>query len=138
MKTIDSIVKFRINAASAKPSPPVGPILGQHGLNIMEFCKDFNAKTKHIKPSIVVPVTLTVYEDKTYEYKVGTPSNSFFIKNGANVKKGSSLPGQNNTLTISIKAIYELAKLKASSEAEVKAYCKMLVGSAKSMGFKIN
>lgn len=138
MKTIDSIVKFRINAASAKPSPPVGPILGQHGLNIMEFCKEFNARTKHIKTTIVVPVTLTIYEDKNYDFKVGTPSNSFFIKNGAKIKKGSSLPGQTNELSLSIKAIYELAKLKATSEAEIKAYCQMLVGSAKSMGIKIN
>ncbi|KAK3285435.1 54S ribosomal protein L11, mitochondrial [Cymbomonas tetramitiformis] len=109
-KTITATIKLVVKAGQAKPSPPVGPALGQHGLNIMGFCKEFNAKTADYKPDVPVPVSITAYADKTFEFVTKMPPTSYFLKAAAGLDKSSQRPGHNLTGFVTLKHIYEISK----------------------------
>ncbi|KAK9813872.1 hypothetical protein WJX73_002790 [Symbiochloris irregularis] len=111
-KAVTANIKLMIKAGQAKPGPPIGPALGQAGLNIMNFCKDFNAKTSHIKDDVPIPVKLTAYSDKTFTYVTKTPPASYFITKAAGITKGSQKPGHSVAAEISAKVLYEIALVK--------------------------
>eukprot|EP00873_Tetraselmis_striata_P011337 jgi/Tetstr1/431601/TSEL_021131.t1 len=140
-KSVASTIRLLIPAGGAKPAPPVGPALGQAGLNIMGFCKDFNAKTQDIRPEVPVPVVITVYSDKTYEYVAKKPPVTYFIKKAAGLDMGSQRPGFESAGAISLKHVYEIAKVKAddpsNSNIPLESICKSIVASCKSMGVRV-
>ena len=137
-KEISGFIKLQIKGGQANPAPPVGPALGQRGVNIMEFCKAFNDKTKSLagKP---VPVEITVYKDKKFDFKIKSPPASFFIKEALKIKKGSKEPGRDIIKSISTKQCEEIAekKLKDLNANTVEQGVKIIVGSAKSMGIEV-
>lgn len=139
-KKIIGYIKLQIPAGKANPSPPVGPALGQRGLNIMEFCKDFNAKTQSMTPGMPIPVTITAYADKTFEYVMKTPPASYFILGAIKVTKGSKEPGKGayvgEITTSQLKVIAE-AKMVDLNANDINAAISMLAGSARSMGIKV-
>ena len=137
-KEISGFIKLQIKGGQSNPAPPVGPALGQRGVNIMEFCKAFNEKTKSYmgKP---VPVIITVYKDKKFDFEIKSPPASFFIKEAVKLKSGSSEPGRNIIASISKKQVEEIAKKKM---ADLNAYdldeaSKIIAGSARSMGIEV-
>lgn len=139
MKKITGYIRLEIEAGKASPSPPVGPALGLRGLNIMQFCKDFNNQcvTLGIKEG-PIPTLITVYEDRTYTFKIKTPAVSNLIKNHLSVKKGQSKPGKESPLDIDVRSLYEIALIKQEgTRQEIKAVCKCVLGTAKSMGVKM-
>ena len=137
-KKVDTYIKLHVPAGGAKPSPPVGPALGQHGLNIMEFCKAFNDKTKSLagKP---VPVEITVYKDKKFDFKIKSPPASFFIREAAKLKSGSKEPGRNIVASITKKQAEEIAKQKMNdlNAIDLEQAVKIIAGSARSMGIEV-
>mmetsp|Transcript_21621 Transcript_21621/g.53606 ORF Transcript_21621/g.53606 Transcript_21621/m.53606 type:complete len:157 (+) Transcript_21621:137-607(+) len=134
-------VRLVIPAGAAKPAPPVGPALGQHGLNIMSFCKDFNAKTSNFMADTPIPVALTAFKDKTFEWTMKSPPASYFIKKAAGVGLGSARPGHGAKGTITLKHVYQIARVKQSDEGfeflTDKAVCLSIMSTAKSMGVSI-
>ncbi len=136
-KKIKAVVKLQIPAGKATPAPPVGPALGQHGVNIMEFCKAFNEATKGKEGT--VPVVLTIYEDKTFKFIIKTPPTSELIKKYANIVKGSAIPNREKIGKITRKQIEEIAKIKLPdlNTKDIKEAMKIVEGSAKSMGIEI-
>ena len=141
-KKIDAYIKLQIPAGNANPSPPVGPALGQRGVNIMEFCKAFNAKTQDI-PNVdkgtPVPVVITVYSDRSFTFVVKTPPAAVLLKKIANVAKGSGEPNKNKIGTITTEQLAEVAKIKEPdlTAADLKAAVRTIAGTATSMGFVI-
>ena len=137
-KKIDGYIKLNIPAGGANPSPPVGPALGQRGVNIMEFCKAFNDKTKSLvgKP---VPVEITVYKDKKFDFKIKSPPASFYIKEAAKLKGGSKEPGRNIVASITKKQAEEIAKqkMKDLNALDLDQAVKIIAGSARSMGIEV-
>ena len=137
-KEITGYVKLQINGGQANPAPPVGPALGQRGINIMEFCKAFNEKTKEFmgKP---VPVVITVYKDKKFDFIIKTPPASHFIKEAAKIKGGSQEPGRNIVASITKKQAEEIAKkkMKDLNAHDVNEATKIIMGSARSMGIEV-
>ena len=137
-KKITGYVKLQVPAGSASPSPPIGPALGQAGLNIMDFCKAFNEKTKAFmgKP---VPVIITVYKDKKFDFIIKSPPASHFIKEAVKLKSGSSEPGRNIVASITMKQIEEIAKKKMSdlNAHDITEASKIIAGSARSMGIEV-
>ena len=137
-KEISGYVKLQIKGGQANPAPPVGPALGQRGVNIMEFCKAFNDKTKSMsgKP---VPVEITVYKDKKFDFKIKSPPASFFIKDAVKLKGGSKEPGRNIVASISKKQLEEIAKQKMSdlNAYDLEEAVKIIGGSARSMGIEV-
>ncbi len=137
-KEIAGYVKLQINGGQANPAPPVGPALGQRGINIMEFCKAFNEKTKEFmgKP---VPVVITVYKDKKFDFIIKTPPASHFIKEAAKIKGGSKEPGRNIVASITKKQAEEIAKkkMKDLNAHDVNEATKIIMGSARSMGIEV-
>ena len=137
-KEITSFIKLQVPAGKANPSPPIGPALGQHGVNIMEFCKAFNDKTKSMagKP---VPVEITVYKDKKFDFKIKSPPASFFIKEAVKLKGGSKEPGRNIVASISKKQLEEIAKQKMNdlNAHDLEEAVKIIGGSARSMGIEV-
>ena len=137
-KEILGLIKLQIPAGGANPSPPVGPALGQRGLNIMDFCKAFNEKTKDFmgKP---VPVVITVYKDKKFDFIIKSPPASHFIKEAVKLKSGSSEPGRNIVASISKKQLEEIAKKKMSdlNAHDLDEASKIIAGSARSMGIEV-
>lgn len=131
-------VKLQIPAGAANPSPPVGPALGQHGLNIMGFCKEFNARTQDQK-GMIIPVVITVYADRSFTFITKTPPASVLILKAAKVEKGSGEPNRNKVGTISAAQIEEIAKLKLPdlNAASLEAAVKSISGTARSMGIDI-
>ncbi|KAK9842026.1 hypothetical protein WJX81_004668 [Elliptochloris bilobata] len=113
-KVVTNVIKLLIKAGQAKPAPPVGPALGQAGLNIMSFCKDFNAKTANLKDNVPVPVTITAYSDKSFTYETKTPPATYFIKKAMGMEEGggSQRPGHTEAGIISAKHLYEIALIK--------------------------
>jgi len=111
-KTIDSYIKLQVPAGQANPSPPVGPALGQHGLNIMEFCKAFNADTQSMEPGMPVPVVITVFSDKSFTFIKKTPPASVLLKKAANIEKGSAEPHVNKVGSVNREQLEEIAKTK--------------------------
>jgi len=136
-----ALVRLVIAAGAAKPSPPVGPALGQHGVNIMSFCKDFNAKTAEHKANVPVPVEIDVYADKSFQWRMKTPPTSYFVAKAAGLAKGSAKPGHSVVGSISLKHAYEIAKVKATDESmghlSLESITKSVVGTARSMGVEV-
>ena len=136
-KPIKAVVKLQILAGKATPAPPVGPALGQHGVNIMDFCKAFNDATKGKEGT--VPVVLTIYEDRTFDFIIKTPPTAELIKKYANVVKGSAVPNRDKVGKITRKQIEEIAKIKLPdlNTKDIKKAMKIVEGSARSMGVEI-
>ena len=137
-KEISGFIKLQIKGGQANPAPPVGPALGQRGVNIMEFCKAFNDKTKSMagKP---VPVEITVYKDKKFDFKIKSPPASFYIKEAVKLKGGSKEPGRNIVASISKKQLENIAKEKMSdlNAHDIEEAVKIIAGSARSMGIEV-
>ena len=138
-KKIVGYVKLQVPAGAANPSPPIGPALGQRGLNIMEFCKAFNAKTQEMEPGMPIPVVITVYADRTFTFVTKTPPNSYFLLKEAKVQKGSQTPGKGNVGQITMDQVRKIAETKMvdMNANDVDAAVRMLVGSARSMGLEV-
>jgi len=134
-KKISSYIKLQIPASKANPAPPVGPALGQHGVNIMEFCKSFNAKTKD-QPGKLIPVVITVYSDRSFTFITKTPPASSLILEAAGLEKGSPEPNKEKVGTITIKQIQDIAKIKLPdlNTNEINSAIQMVKGTARSMG----
>jgi large subunit ribosomal protein L11 len=138
-KKIDGYIKLNIPAGSANPSPPVGPALGQRGVNIMEFCKAFNASTDSLEKNMPIPVVITVFADKSFSFVTKTPPVSFFLKKAAAKEKGSSEPGRTVGGSVKINQVREIAesKMKDLNAANIEGAMEMVKGSARSMGLEI-
>ena len=139
-KKIVGYVKLQVPAGKANPSPPIGPALGQRGLNIMEFCKAFNAQTQGLEPGMPIPVVITAYSDRTFTFVTKTPPVSYFLKKAAAVTKGSTTPGKGGTVgEVTMGQIREIAEKKMVdlNANDVDAASSMIVGSARSMGLKV-
>jgi large subunit ribosomal protein L11 len=138
-KKITGYIKLQVPAGKANPSPPIGPALGQRGLNIMEFCKAFNAKTQDMEPGMPIPVVITVYADRTFTFVTKTPPNSYFLLKEAKLQKGSQTPGTNTVGKITMEQVRKIAQVKMvdMNANDVEAAVRMLVGSARSMGLEV-
>ena len=137
-KKVDALIKLQVPAGGANPSPPVGPALGQHGVNIMEFCKAFNAATGEMEKGLPVPVVITVYADKSFTYIMKTPPASILLKKAAGIQKGSGVPHTDKVGKVTRAQLEEIAKTKM---ADLNAYdidqaVKIIAGSARSMGIE--
>ena len=137
-KKIDAFIKLQVPAGEANPSPPVGPALGQHGVNIMEFCKAFNAETKDMEKGMPIPVVITVYSDKSFTYIKKTPPAAVLLKKAASVDKGSSEPNRDKVGKVTRAQLEEIATTKM---ADLNAYdmdhaVRIIAGSARSMGIE--
>ena len=137
-KKIVSTVKLQISAGQANPSPPVGPALGQHGVNIMEFCKQFNAKTQD-KQGLIIPVIITVYSDKSFTFIMKTPPASVLLTRAAGVPKGSGEPNRNKVGKVTKDQVRQIAETKMAdlNANDVEAAARMVEGTARSMGIEI-
>ena len=138
-KKIDGYIKLNIPAGAANPSPPVGPALGQRGVNIMEFCKAFNASTDTLEKNMPIPVVITVFSDKSFSFITKTPPVSFYLKKAASKDKGSSEPGRTVGGSVKIDQIREIAenKMKDLNAANIEGAIEMVRGSARSMGLEV-
>lgn len=138
-KKIIGFIKLQIPAGKANPSPPVGPALGQRGLNIMEFCKAFNAATQDKEPGMPIPVVITAYADRTFSFVTKTPPATYFIKKAAKISKGSQAPGKDTVGKVARSQLVEIAKQKMVdlNAHDVDAAVQMLAGSARSMGLLV-
>jgi large subunit ribosomal protein L11 len=138
-KKITGYLKLQVPAGSATPSPPIGPALGQRGLNIMEFCKAFNAATQNQEKGAPTPVVITIFADKSFSFETRLPPVTYYLKKAMNLKSGSKLPGKDVAGTITQKQIREIAeaKLKDLNAYDVDAAAKMIAGSARSMGLRV-
>jgi len=137
-KEITAVVKLQIPAGQANPAPPIGPVLGQHGVNIMEFCKQFNAKTQK-QAGEITPVILTIYKDRSFTFELKTPPVSYLLKKAAKVEKGSGVPNRDKVGRVTRAQVKDIAKLKmpdlnANTE---EAACKIVAGTARSMGIDV-
>ncbi|MCQ8106293.1 50S ribosomal protein L11 [Methylomonas sp. SURF-2] len=138
-KKIDSYIKLQVKAGEANPSPPVGPALGQRGVNIMEFCKAFNARTQEVEKGLPLPVVITVYSDKSFTFITKTPPASILLKKAVGIKSGSSKPNSNKVGTITRAQLEEIAKTKMEdlNAADMDAAIRIIAGSARSMGLNV-
>ena len=138
-KKLAGTMKLQVPAGQANPSPPVGPALGQRGINIMEFCKAFNAKTQEMEVGAPCPTIITYYVDKSFTMEIKTPPASYFIKKAAKLNSGSSLPGRETAGSVSVKQVREIAeaKMKDLNANDVDGAMKIILGSARSMGIEV-
>lgn len=138
-KKISGYIKLQIPAGKANPSPPVGPALGQHGVNIMEFCKAFNAETQSLEAGMPIPVVITVYSDRSFTFVKKTPPAAYLLKKAAGIKSGSARPNTEKVGTITRKQLEEIVEIKKAdlTAADVEAGVRTLTGSARSMGLKV-
>ena len=138
-KKITGYVKLQVPAGSANPSPPIGPALGQRGLNIMEFCKTFNAKTQELEKGMPIPVTITVFSDKSFAFEMKTPPASFFLKKAAKLTDGSKAPGRDFVGQVTMAQVREIAKAKMKdlNANDLEAATKIIEGSARAMGLEV-
>jgi large subunit ribosomal protein L11 len=138
-KKVNAYVKLQVAAAKANPSPPVGPALGQHGVNIMEFCKAFNAQTQHLEPGLPIPVVITVYSDRSFTFIMKTPPAAVLLKKALGIDKGSPKPNTNKVGTVTRAQLEEVAKAKMPdlTAADLEAAVRTIAGSARSMGLNI-
>ena len=138
-RKIEAYIKLQVPAGQANPSPPVGPALGQHGVNIMEFCKAFNAATQQLEQGAPVPVTITVYNDRSFTYEMKTPPASYLLKKAAKLKKGSGEPNTNKVGKVTRAQLEEIAKTKDAdlTAADMDAAVRTIAGSARSMGIEV-
>lgn len=137
-KKIDAYIKLQVPAGAANPSPPVGPALGQHGLNIMDFCKAFNAQTQKLEANMPVPVVITVYSDKSFTFIMKTPPASILLKKAAGLKSGSAEPNRNKVGKVTRAQLEEIAttKMPDLTAADMDAAVRTIAGSARSMGIE--
>lgn len=138
-KKIDGYLKLQVPAGSATPSPPIGPALGQRGLNIMEFCKAFNAKTQEMEKGMPIPTIITIYTDKSFSFVTKTPPASFLLKKAAKLPKGGSEPGRTVAGSVSVAQCREIAemKMKDLNANDLDAATKIIEGSARAMGLEV-
>lgn len=138
-KKIAGTMKLQVPAGQANPSPPVGPALGQRGINIMEFCKAFNAKTQDMDAGAPCPTVITYYVDKSFSMDIKTPPASYFLKKAAKLKSGAALTGREMVGSVTVKQVEEIAtaKMKDLNANSLEAAVKIIVGSARSMGIEV-
>ena len=139
-KKVEAYIKLQVAAGKANPSPPVGPALGQHGLNIMEFCKAFNAQTQSLEAGAPIPVVISVYSDRSFTFEVKTPPASFLLKKAAGIKSGSGRPNTEKVGSVVTRAqLEEIAKTKEVdlTAADLDAAVRTIAGSARSMGINV-
>ena len=138
-KKITGYVKLQVPAGQANPSPPIGPALGQQGLNIMEFCKAFNAHTQSQEQGVPIPTVITVYADRSFSFETKTPPASHFIKQAAKLDKASSEPGRDVVGIVKMSQLREIAEKKMVdlNANDIDAACRMLAGTARSMGIQV-
>ena len=138
-KKIEGYIKLNIPAGGANPSPPVGPALGQRGVNIMEFCKAFNAETQNIEPGMPIPCVITAYKDATFSYITKTPPASYFLKKAAKLDKASGEAGRELVGRVTMNQVREIAEKKMVdlNTTDIDAACRMIAGSARSMGIEV-
>lgn len=139
-KKITGYLKLQVSAGSATPSPPIGPALGQRGLNIMEFCKTFNARTQEMEKGMPVPVTITIFADKSFTFEMSQPPVSYFLKKAASLPKGSQTPGKGAPAgKVTAQQVRDIAQQKMSdlNADSVEAAMRMIEGSARSMGLEV-
>lgn len=139
MKKEKGVIKLHIPAGQANPAPPVGPALGKYGINIMEFCKQFNERTKGMEEGMIIPAVITVYEDRTFSFITKMPPVSSLIKKYAKIAKGSKEPGRTFVAEIKKKDVIEIARMKMAdlNTDSIEAATKIIEGSARSMGVKV-
>ena len=138
-KKVQSYIKLQIPAGQANPSPPVGPALGQHGVNIMEFCKAFNAHTQSVEPGLPIPVVITVYSDRSFTFITKTPPAAVLLRKAAGIKKGSGEPNMNKVGKVTRAQLEEIAttKMPDLTAADMDAAVRTIAGSARSMGLEV-
>ncbi|MCB2263402.1 MAG: 50S ribosomal protein L11 [Candidatus Thiosymbion ectosymbiont of Robbea hypermnestra] len=138
-KKISAYIKLQVKAGEANPSPPVGPALGQHGVNIMEFCKAFNAKTQNVEKGLPIPVVITVYADRSFTFVTKTPPASVLLRKAAGIAKGSSVPNMTKVGTVTRAQIEEIAttKMPDLTAADMDAAVRTIAGSARAMGLNV-
>mgnify|MGYP001205504445 FL=1 len=138
-KKIEGYLKMQVPAGSASPSPPIGPALGQRGLNIMEFCKAFNAKTQEMEANMPIPTIVTIFEDKSFTFEIKTPPAAYFLKKAAKLDKGGSTPGREVAGSVTMAQCRDIAeqKLKDLNTSDLDEAQKMIAGSARSMGLEV-
>ncbi len=137
-KKVQAYIKLQVKAAQANPSPPIGPALGQHGVNIMEFCKQFNAQTQGIEPGLPIPVVITVYSDRSFTFIMKTPPASVLLKKAAGIQSGSKTPHTHKVGKVTRAQLEEIAKTKMPdlTAASLDAAVRTIAGSARSMGIE--
>ncbi len=138
-KKITAYIKLQVKAGEANPSPPIGPALGQRGVNIMEFCKAFNAKTQDVEKGLPLPVVITVYSDRSFTFITKTPPASVLLKKATGIKSGSSNPNTKKVGTVTLAQLEEIAKTKMEdlNAANLEAAVRTIAGSARSMGLNV-
>ena len=138
-KKVQAYIKLQVAAGAANPSPPVGPALGQHGVNIMEFCKTFNARTEKFEKGMPIPVVITVYSDRSFTFETKTPPASFLLKKTAGLKSGSGRPNTEKVGTVTRSQLVEIAETKAAdmTGADIDAMVRCVEGTARSMGLVV-
>ena len=138
-KKVTGYIKLQVPAGQANPSPPIGPALGQAGLNIMEFCKAFNAKTQKMEQGMPIPVVITAYADRTFTFVTKTPPASFFLKKAAGITKAAKTTGTENVGKVTMAQVREIAKEKMAdlNTKDIDAAARMIAGSARSMGIEV-
>ncbi|TWX52400.1 50S ribosomal protein L11 [Colwellia hornerae] len=138
-KKVQALIKLQVAAGAANPSPPVGPALGQHGVNIMEFCKAFNAKTESLEKGAPVPVVITVYSDRSFTFETKTPPASYLLKKAAGIKSGSGRPNTEKVGTVTTAQLEEIVKTKEAdlTAGSMEAALRTIAGSARSMGLVV-
>ncbi len=138
-KKVAGQLKLQVPAGKANPSPPVGPALGQRGINIMEFCKAFNAKTQDVEPGQPTPVVITYFTDKSFTMEIKTPPAAFLLKKAAQLKSASKTPGKETIGSVTLKQVREIAEVKMPdlNATDIEAAMKIIAGSARSMGIEV-
>jgi len=139
-KKIVGLIKLQVPAGKANPSPPIGPALGQRGLNIMEFCKAFNAQTQNLEPGMPIPVVITAFADRSFTFVTKTPPASYFLKKAAGIEKGAQATGKGITVgRVTMDQIREIAeqKMQDLNANDLDAACRMVIGSARSIGLQV-
>jgi len=138
-KKVNAYVKLQVAAGKANPSPPVGPALGQHGVNIMDFCKQFNAQTQQVEPGLPIPVVITVYSDRSFTFIMKTPPASVLLRKAAKIDKGSSVPNKNKVAVLTREQIEEIARIKMPdlTASDMEAAVRTIAGTARSSGIDV-
>jgi large subunit ribosomal protein L11 len=138
-KKVTGYIKLQVPAGKANPSPPIGPALGQRGLNIMQFCKEFNAATQGLEAGMPIPVVITAFGDRTFTFVTKTPPATYFLKKAAGVQKGSQVTGRTFAGQVTVGQCREIAeqKMKDMNAADLEAATRMIVGSARSIGLEV-
>ena len=138
-KKIDAYIKLQVAAGKANPSPPVGPALGQRGVNIMEFCKQFNARTQELEQGLPIPVVITVFSDRSFTFITKTPPASVLLRKAAGIPKGSAVPNKDKVGKVTRAQVLEIAKSKSTdlTAASVEAAARTIAGTARSMGIEV-